>query len=100
MNTFNELNEEFNRIYEELQNDNFEAEEEMIQLEEKVREAIEYTHGVENKSLNGLMSEIKSAKKEFDFFDADAELDNMFPNRYDDDFDEDSMSYDSVIGDE
>ena len=27
-------------------------------------------------------------------------LDNMFPNRHDDDFDEDSMSYDSVFGDD
>lgn len=31
-------------------------------------------------------------------FDPEAELDNMFPNRHDDDFDEDSMSYDSVFG--
>lgn len=35
-----------------------------------------------------------------DNFDADRELDMMFPNRKDDDFDEDAMSYESVFGDD
>jgi len=33
-------------------------------------------------------------------YDEDAELDMMFPNRHDENFDEDSMSYDSVFGDD
>lgn len=41
---------------------------------------------------------IKNLKGENDFYDEDAEIDTMFPNRHDDDFDEDSMSYDSVFG--
>lgn len=41
---------------------------------------------------------IKNLKGENDFYDEDAELDHMFPDRHDEDFDEDSMSYDSVFG--
>ncbi len=100
MHTFNRLNEEFEKIYEELENENHEAEEQMIELEEKVREAVEYTDGTESANLRNLLGKIKNAKNEFDFFDAESELDNMFPNRHDDDFDEDSMSYDSVFGDD
>lgn len=33
-------------------------------------------------------------------YDEQTELDHMFPNRHDDDFDDDSMSYDSVFGDD
>jgi hypothetical protein len=100
MDTFNELNAEFERIHHELENDNYEAEDQMIELEEKAREAVDFTDGIESKKLRNLLGKIKMAKNEFDFFDADAELDNMFPNRHDDDFDEDSMSYDSVFGDD
>lgn len=51
-------------------------------------------------AIKKLQKQIKSFKKEWDFYDPDAELDSMFPNRYDDDFDEDSMSFDSVFGDD
>ena len=100
MKEFNQLNEEFERIYAELENDNLDAEQEMLELEEKVREAFEYSIGKEQTEIRGLLKKIKSIKKEFDFFDSEAELDNMFPNRRDDDFDDDSMSYDSVFGDD
>ena len=43
---------------------------------------------------------VERQKKEFDFYDEEATLDMMFPNRHDDDFDEDDMSYDSVFGDD
>ena len=49
---------------------------------------------------NQLLKEIKDFKEYFDFYDADGELDMLFPDRHDDDFDEDSMSYDSVFGDD
>lgn len=39
-------------------------------------------------------------EEEEEEFDPEAELDYMFPNRHDDDFDEDSMSYDSVFGED
>ena len=100
MEDFNILNEDFERIYAELENNNFEAEEQMNELEENVRNAYEFSQGKEQSAFLGLLKKIKSAKQEFDFFDSDAELDSMFPNRNDDDFDEDSMSYDSVFGDD
>lgn len=98
MDTFNKLNEDFERIYEELENQNYEAEEEMIELEDKVYEAIEYTFGTENANVSKLLDKINSAKIEFDFYDAEAELDMMFPDRHDEDFDEDSINYDSIFG--
>jgi hypothetical protein len=48
--------------------------------------------------LQAMEDRIKDLKGKNDFYDEDAELDIMFPNRHDDDFDEDSMSYDSVFG--
>jgi hypothetical protein len=54
----------------------------------------------EHSQLERLSKRILSLKKEYDFYDEEAELDMMFPNRHDDDFDEDSMSYDSVFDDD
>ncbi len=45
-----------------------------------------------------LLKGIKALKRENDFFNPEDELDIMFPNRNDQDFDDDSMSYDSVFG--
>ena len=45
-----------------------------------------------------IMKRIKRIKEENDFFDPEAELDMMFPDRHEDGFDEDSMSHDSVFG--
>ena len=40
-------------------------------------------------------------EEEFDYeYDEDAILDMMFPDRHDEDFDEDNMSWDSVFGDD
>ncbi len=48
--------------------------------------------------LRGLLKLIKQIKVDYDFYDEEGELDMMFPNRHDEDFDEDSMSYESVFG--
>lgn len=53
-----------------------------------------------HKVYSSMLRKLKELKKEYDFFDEEAELDMMFPDRHDDDFDEDSMSYDSVFGDD
>ena len=39
----------------------------------------------------GLLIRIQNLKHEFDFFDKETELDNIYPDRHDPDFDEDSM---------
>ena len=49
--------------------------------------------------LNKLDEQVKAFKRHYDFYDAEAELDRMFPDRHDEDFDEDQMSWDSVFGD-
>jgi hypothetical protein len=49
-------------------------------------------------ALEKLVIKIKKFIKKSQPFDPEEELDRMFPNRHDEDFDEDSMSYDSVFG--
>ncbi|MDD7914106.1 hypothetical protein H9I45_00840 [Polaribacter haliotis] len=49
-------------------------------------------------ALEKLVIEIKRFIKKTQPFDKEEILDYMFPNRHDDDFDEDSMNYDSVFG--
>ena len=48
--------------------------------------------------IHGLLKQIELVKRKYDFYDPEGELDNLIPNRHDDDFDEDSMSYESVFG--
>ena len=96
METYNNFNEAFLIIYKELENDNFEVEDELYELEQSVTESLDYTYDEENNLIKSLLKKIKAAKQEFDFYDEEAELDNMFPNRHD----EDNMSFDSIFGDD
>lgn len=73
-------------------------EEKVYNLEEEITNEIHFSNPNEQKPLRDLLTQLNRIKKENDFYDAEAELDMMFPNRHDDDFDEDSMSYDSVFG--
>jgi hypothetical protein len=50
--------------------------------------------------LKKLQKKLSIIKSENDFYDEETELDMMFPDRHDDDFDEDSRSYDSTFGDD
>src|SRR5690606_23915914 len=50
--------------------------------------------------LKKLDKELKEFKREYDFYDKESELDRMFPDRHEEGFDEDSMSWDSVFGDD
>jgi hypothetical protein len=71
-------------------------------LEEKIQNA-SYEIGEEHKEaaqLDKLNKRVQEFKRENNFFNAEAELDRMFPDRHDPDFDDDSMSYDSVFGDD
>lgn len=94
-----EFKERFEKIKNEVDNlDISDLEEKIYKLEEELIEEIEFCLPGEQKDYQSLLKKIKHFKKENEFYDADAELDRMFPNRHDDDFDEDSMSYDSVFG--
>lgn len=72
----------------------------VYELESDVDNYLDISQEFELSQLQKLKKRILHIKKENYFFDAEGELDTMFPNRHDDDFDEDSMSYDSVFGDD
>ena len=50
--------------------------------------------------LESLLKKITHLKNENDFYDAEDMSDMMFPNRFDEDFDEDSLSNDSAYEDD
>ncbi len=102
MTKFENLNDTYIRLVEELENDNFEVEQEVFDLEQQVKEELEinYWNEQEQQLFKELLKNINSLKKEFDFYDEETELDNMFLDRHDADFDEDSISPNSVFGDE
>lgn len=96
------LKEKFDKISEEEIDvtEINELEERISELEEEIYEEMGGCFKNEEYKFKALLKRIDTFKKENDFYDAEAELDSMFPNRYDEDFDEDSMSYDSVFGDD
>lgn len=110
MERIKKLIESYENIYEELSNQNYEAEEKVYDLEEKIEELMdEYSfqddylftdEPREWNTLNKLKCNVKKMKREFDFYDEQAELDRMFPNRHDEDFDEDDMGFRNVFGDD
>ena len=52
------------------------------------------------KLIQELLQQIKLVEREYDFYDPEGELDNLYPNRHDEDFDEDEdMSISSFWGD-
>lgn len=53
----------------------------------------------EERDLSQLKSRMKVVKEELDLYDQEAELGMMFPNRHDEDFDEDAMSGESFFKD-
>jgi hypothetical protein len=77
----------------------WEFEDEVYELEEKVNSRIQETYDEELDAYKLLANRIGRIKKD-NFYDPEVELDRMFPDRHDEDFDEDSMSYDSVFGDD
>lgn len=91
MNEIEKLEQELEILYAELENGNYDAEEKVLELEEKVKLTLDYAHSREEKRIKTLLQKIVAMKKEFDFYDQEGELDMMFPDRHDDDFDEDNM---------
>lgn len=110
MSRIHELNERFENLFSELANGNYEAEQDVFDLEREVAEEMEFETarikevpdklGVNLFELKSLLKKINQMKIEFDFYDEEAELDRMFSDRHEADFDEDSMSYESAFGDD
>ena len=95
---FKERFEELELKADEMDSDEFE--EKTLQLEEDIIAIKEFFQGDTEKQVNEILKKIKRIKAEYDFYDEEAELDMMFPDRHDEDFDNDSMPYDSVFGDD
>ena len=96
-----EFKERFAEIEEKVDDiDINELEEKVYKLEEDISEVIGSGMPSEENALSSLIKKIARFKKENDFYDPEAELNRMFPNRGDDDFDEESTSYNSVFGDD
>ncbi len=74
------------------------------ELEDEVLEIEDELGGFSYDDNYALLSKaekiIARIKKDNDFYDPEENLDMMFPDRYDDDFDDESISYDSVFGDD
>ncbi len=77
-----------------------ELEERVLDLEEEINAGIEQCFEEEVEAFKKLQKRVNAIKKEHDFYDEEAELDMMFPDRHDEDFDPDSISSDSVFGDD
>ena len=92
MNEIEKFEQELEKLYAELETGNFDAEEKVLELEEQLKLRVDYAHSTDEKRIKTLLQKIEEMKKEFDFYDQEGELDMMFPDRHDDDFDEDSMN--------
>lgn len=92
MKLIKELNDRFSKIEESF--DIYEDDEQLLyDLEEDLYSAFDQAFEEnEIEKLKKLEKRIKAFKKENEFFNEEDELDMMFPDRHDDDFDEDSMN--------
>ena len=73
-------------------------------IETKLRKLTNSNHfNEEDPDYEDLLEKIQCIKTDYDIEDNDeigSTYDMMYPNRHDEDFDEDSMSYSSVFGDD
>ena len=93
--------EELDRFREELENENYDVEQGVLDLEMQLNEEIQLRYDAEEAApYEKVLRELKTLKEEFNFYDEEGELVMMFPDRHDDDFDEDRMSASSFFGDD
>ena len=93
--------EELDRFREELENENYDVEQDVLDLEMQLNEEIQLRYDAEEAApYEKVLRELKTLKEEFNFYDEEGELVMMFPDRHDEDFDEDSMSASSFYGDD
>ncbi len=93
--------EELDRFREEQENENYDIEQDVLDLEMQLNDEIERLYAEEDSEpYEKVLRELKALKEEFNFYDAEGERDMLYPNRHDEDFDEDSMSASSFYGDD
>lgn len=93
METWEFYQEKLGHYREELENGNHDVEQDVVDLEEKLERDIEMCFEEKDAApYKKVLKALKALKIEFEFYDQEGELDMMFPDRHDDDFDEDSMN--------
>ena len=93
--------EELDRFREEQENENYDIEQDVLDLEMQLNDEIQLRYDAEEAApYEKVLRELKTLKEEFNFYDEEGELVMMFPDRHDDDFDEDRMSASSFFGDD
>lgn len=88
MVNLNKVSEKLEKLYQELKKDNDEVSQDIIDLEQELKDELNLVHGKELQDLKVILKKIKSIKREFDFYDEESELGNIFPNGHDDNFDD------------
>jgi hypothetical protein len=101
MTTFEMIKQELEELEAEIDTMEIEQmEEEVYRIERQINDFKSDADEEDWDNWDSLSERITRIKEENNFFDSEAELDRMFPDRHEPGFDEDSMSYDSVFGDE
>ncbi|MBI9041950.1 hypothetical protein [Lutibacter sp.] len=96
---YESLKAKIDLIEEEIDNiDPTDLESDIYELEDELTIKMQSCFVEDIHLFERLQRRINNIKKENDFYDAEGELDMMFPERHNEDFDEDSMSYDSIFG--
>lgn len=90
----------FSEIEELFENGEEDDHQLIFDLEEKMQEVdLDFYEDEVAEQFYDLKKQIKVFKREYEFYDSEAELDRMFPDLHDENFDEDQMSWNSVFGD-
>jgi len=84
MNNYEKYKQQLDGYRQELENDNYEVEQDVIELENEIKDELPYAD--DDEKYLDLLKEIKNMKEEFDFYDEDAILNMMFPDRENDDY--------------
>ncbi len=93
MENWQNYKEQLDKFKEQLENGNYDVERDVVELQRRIEDAIEQCF--DDKAAipyRKILKELEVVKREFDFYDEEGELDMMFPDRHDDDFDQDSMN--------
>lgn len=84
MSNYEQFKLSLEEYVENWENGDFSMEEKILDLEQNIKEELEYLHYGDNEAYKKLLAEIKNKKEEYDFYDEETELNMMFPNREDD----------------
>lgn len=93
INKLNERLDELELLINSSTPDDEKIEEEFHSIKNEFEEIKDFPYNRKEMQIVRIVSQkLKQIRKEYDFYDEEAELDMMFPDRHDENFDEDSYS--------